>query len=58
MNFKFRNNWELYPNEQSKIDYIRDHYKNVVYNVIKARSVDITNLKYYFIANEMIHDFD
>ena len=58
LNSKFRNSWELYPDEQSKIDYIRDHCEDVAYDVIKARSVDITAPNYYPNADEMIHDLD
>lgn len=58
MHFKFRNSWELFQDEQSKIDYIRDHCREIAYDVIKARSNDISSPDYYLTADEMIYDLD
>ena len=55
---KFRRSWELFEDEQSKIDYIRDHCKEVAYDVIKERSIDPTNEDRYTTADEMVFDLD
>ena len=35
---KFRINYELFETELSKFLYIRDHYKDVAFNIIKSRA--------------------
>lgn len=58
LNSKFRNSWELFQDEQNKVDYIRDHCRDIAYDVIKARSNDIISPDYYLTAEEMIYDLD
>lgn len=50
---KFMQSWELFEIEVSKILYIRDYCKEVVYNVIKARA-DLKNPDHYVVADDMI----
>ena len=45
--------WELFETEVSKIFYIRDHYKDVVYNIVKTK-IDLNITDYYYVANKMI----
>ena len=49
--------WELFKTEIAKILYIRDYYKETIYNIIKVRA-DLNNLDYYVIANKVIADLE
>ena len=54
---KFRHSQELFEDEQSKIDYIRDHYKGITFNIVKARAVK-TAVNPYLTAEEPISDLN
>ena len=57
MQSKFRASAILFPTQQSRIDYIRDHYKFTAFNVIKARCLrDASNP--YTSADEMLEDLN
>ena len=45
--------WELFKTEITKILYIRDHYKDIAYDIIKARA-DLNIIDYYDTANKVI----
>ena len=53
---KFRASAMLFPSEQSRIDYIRDHCKSTAFDIIKARCLDKTNP--YITAHEILEDLD
>lgn len=54
---KFMQSWELFETEVSKILYIRDYCKDVVYNIIKARA-NLDHAEHYTIADEIIIDLE
>ena len=56
MKAKFRASALLYPTHQSRIDYIRDHYKSTAFDVIKARYLDTTNP--YLTPEEVLKDLN
>ncbi len=53
---KFRQSTVLFLSKLEKINYVRDHYKNMVFNVIKTR-VDPTSSDLYTYIQKMIIDF-
>ena len=53
---KFRASAMLFPIEQSRIDYIRDHCKSTAFDVIKARCLDKTNP--YTTSQEILEDLN
>ena len=54
---KFRASAMLFSTEQSHIDYIRDHYKSITFNVIKARCLqDVPDP--YTIIKEIFENLD
>ena len=54
---KFMMSWELFETEVSKILYIRDHCKDVAYNIIKAKA-DLDAIDHYITAEEVITDLE
>ena len=54
---KFMQSWELFETEVSKILYIRDHCKDVAYNVIKAKA-NLDAADHYHTAEEMIEELE
>ena len=48
---------ELFKTEVSKILYIRDHYKNTAYDIIKSRA-DLDSADPYLTASEIINDLE
>ena len=52
---KFRASAMLYPSEQDKIEYIRDHCRSTAFDVIKARA-DLDSDDPYVSAKEMLED--
>ena len=49
----------LFLIEQSRIDYIRDHYKSVAFDIIKTRCLNKDNTtKPYVTAQKMLEDLD
>ena len=56
MEAKFRASALLYPTQQSRIDYIRDHCKSTAFDVIKARCLDTTNP--YVTPEEVLKDLN
>lgn len=57
LEFKFRQSAVLYTREQDKIDYIRDHCKETVFEVIKTKA-NPTSPNAYLTVLEMIQDLD
>lgn len=55
LNMKFRRSAVLFPNEKDKMDYIRDHCKDIAFNVLRART-DPTHRNAYCTAQEMIDE--
>ena len=53
LDFKFRQSAVLFPSEKDKMDYIRDHCKSIVFDVLKAR-VDPLSEDLYNTTKEMI----
>ena len=49
--------WELFETKVFKILYIRDYYKNVIYNIIKAKA-DLDVVDYYITMKEVILDLE
>ena len=49
--------FKLFETEMSKILYIRDHYKNTIYDVIKDKA-NLKNPQHYVFANDMIQDLE
>ena len=47
--------WELFKTEVFKILYIRDYYKETIYNIIKIK-IDLDIRDYYIITNKIIVD--
>lgn len=54
---KFRASAMLFPTEQSRIDYIRDHCKSIAFDIIKARC-RLGNENPYTTAHEILEDLD
>ena len=54
---KFMMSWELFETEVAKILYIRDHCKDVAYNIIKAKA-DLEAVEHYATADEMLFDLE
>ena len=54
---KFQMSWELFENELSKILYIRDHCKDIAFNIVKSRTYD-THPDPYTASSEMIQDLE
>ena len=54
---KFRASAILFPTEQSRIDYIRDHCKSTAFDVIKARCLRDASDP-YTTAQQMLEDLD
>ena len=54
---KFIISWELFKTKIIKILYIRDYYKETIYNIIKARA-NLDNLDYYIIVDEIITNLE
>ncbi|CAD6581822.1 MAG: hypothetical protein ASARMPREDX12_000676 [Alectoria sarmentosa] len=54
---KFRASAMLFPTEQSRIDYIRDHCKSTAFDIIKTRCLNNTTSP-YVTAQEMLEDLD
>ena len=54
---KFMQSWEMFETEVSKILYIRDHCKDVAYNIVKAKA-NLDNAEHYITADEMIMDLE
>ena len=54
---KFRASARLFPTEQSRIDYIRDHCKSIAFDIIKTRC-RIGNENPYTTAHEILEDLD
>jgi hypothetical protein len=52
---KFRQSAILYNNEKDKIDYIKDHCKNLIFDIIKARA-DPEIFYFYFIVDKIIQN--
>ena len=48
----------LFPTEQSRIDYIRDHCKSAAFDIIKTRCLNKNNTNLYVTAQEMLEDLD
>lgn len=57
LKLKFMMSWELFETEVAKILYIRDHCKETVYDIIKARA-DLNNPDPYVISDEVITDLE
>lgn len=57
MEFKFRHSATLFTCEQDKIDYIRDHLKLTVFEVVKAQTTP-NNDDPYFTASEVVRELD
>ena len=49
--------WELFETEVFKILYIRDHYKETVYDIIKSRA-DLSTADPYLTLDEIIADLE
>ena len=47
--------WELFETKIMKILYIRDHYKDIVYNIIKVKT-DLDTVDHYITINKVIID--
>jgi hypothetical protein len=56
LKIKFRQSAILYNNEKNKIDYIKDHCKNSVFDIIKIRA-DSEKFNSYLTADKMIQNF-
>ena len=59
---KFRVSTILYPSKKDKIDYIRNYYSEILFNIIKASFINkdrkIDDCYYYYIAKEVIDLLD
>ncbi|CAD6593451.1 MAG: hypothetical protein ASARMPRED_007520 [Alectoria sarmentosa] len=55
---KFRASAMLFPTEQSRIDYIRDHCKSTAFDIIKTRCLNKNNTNPYVTAQEILEDLD
>ena len=53
---KFRQSAVLYPLEQDKMDYIRDHCKAIAFDVIKTRADPMNTTDPYITSTEMIQE--
>ena len=53
LKFKFIMSWELFDTKILKIVYIRDHYKEIIYDIIKDRA-DLNVLRHYDTIKKMI----
>ena len=54
---KFMMSWELFETEVSKILYIRDHCKDVAYNIVKAKA-NLEAADHYETADEVLIDLE
>lgn len=57
LKFKFKVNVILFFIEQNRINYIRDYYKLITFNIIKARYLK-NNINFYVIALKMFKDLN
>ncbi len=46
---KFRQSVVLFPSKLEKIDYVRDYYKNIVFDIIKTRADPASSDLYIYI---------
>ncbi|KAF1980646.1 hypothetical protein K402DRAFT_399245 [Aulographum hederae CBS 113979] len=54
---KFRNSWDMFTTDQTKIDYVRDKCKTTAFNVIETRA-DLEGPHPYDTFEEMLKDLD
>lgn len=57
LKLKFRQSTILYIYEQDKINYIKDHYKNTTFEVIKAK-VHLISTNIHFFSSEIIQNLE